>query len=73
MNYARVRSRNEARAHLENVVRIALLEEDEDEKDRQIAGVREELKNTNRILTGLLITIASAAVVGALNLLFTTL
>lgn len=72
MSYASRRSRYEQRSHHEVEVRIALLEEDEDEKDRQLAGIREELKNTNRILTGLLITIASAAIIGALNLLFTT-
>lgn len=46
-----------------------MLEEDEDEKDRQIASLSRELKNTNKILSGLLVVISGGTIVGALNLL----
>lgn len=81
MRYAERRTRAEARRHLEPDQRLFMIEEDIDEKDRQIeqlkdefheemTGLRNELRNTNKILSGLLVTIASGAVVGALNLLF---
>lgn len=69
MSYAARRSRNDARRHFEVPERVSLLEEDADEQDRQLAGLRNELKNTNKILSGLLVTIAAGTIVGALNLL----
>jgi hypothetical protein len=71
VRYAAKQSRAESRRHLEPPERLWLLEEDVDEKDREMEGIRAELRNTNKILTGLLIAIATGAVVGALNLAFT--
>lgn len=70
MRYAERRTRAEARRDKPIEERAWLLEEDMDEKDRQYEGLRQELRNTNKILTGLLATSASAAIVGALNILF---
>lgn len=81
MNYAERRARNAARKDLQHPERLYLLEEDLDEHDRQfarlrrelqeeMAGLRSELQTTNKILIGLLVTIAGGAIMGALNLIY---
>lgn len=80
-NVPDVQPRNISRRDVETTRQVWLLNEDLDSHDRQLAALRsdmrgevkqlrEELRNTNRILLGLLITIASAALVGTMNLLF---
>lgn len=70
MNIPNVQPRNVARINREISELMWLVNEDLDAHDRMIAGLRDELRNTNKILFGLLVTIASAAIVGALNLVF---
>lgn len=70
MRYAERRTRFESRKHLDVATRVYSLEEDMDENDRRLEGLRDELKTTNRILIGMMVSIATAAAVGALNLLF---
>ena len=46
------------------------LDADADELETMYHGIKEDLKTIRATLVGLLVTIAGAAVIGALNLLF---
>ena len=52
---------------------LAALDGDVDEIVAGMQGIREELRSRDRIMIGLLVTIAGGAVVGALNLVLRSL
>ena len=64
-------SRNEARRSFEHTVRTVLLEQDADRFEQGIEDLRGEMvrgfRNTQRILIGLLVTVAGSAVVVAIS------
>lgn len=69
MNAPSVRARAEMRKDFTNDVRQRMLEDDLDEKDRQLREFYQELKGVKQILIGILISTATASIIGAINLL----
>lgn len=69
MNAPSVRARSEIRRDFTNDVRQRMLEDDLDEKDRQLREFYQELKGVKQILIGILISTATASIIGAINLL----
>lgn len=64
-------TRYEERKHIADpMLRIFMLENDADESDRVNEMILAKIDTNTRVLIGLLITIAGAAVIGALNLIF---
>lgn len=61
-------SRQQERVAFDTATRIALLEHDIDQFEDSMDHLRDELKAMNRILTGILISIATAAVLLAINI-----
>ena len=61
-------SRTGQRREFDSEVRLALLETDADEADTAVDGLRQELKATNRILLGLLVSVSTAAILFAVNI-----
>lgn len=68
MNYAARRPRSEQRARFSIEDRVVMSEDDLDAIDREFASVRDTLAGTNRILIGLLVSMALASFVLAINL-----
>jgi hypothetical protein len=62
-------SRTHAREGFSDNVRVTLLEGDADALFRIFDGLRQEMKNANRILMGLLVSISTAAILLAINIL----
>lgn len=69
MNAPAVRARSEQRHEYLQDVRQRMLEDDMDEKDRQLYELRQELRGVKQILIGILISTATASIIGAINLL----
>jgi hypothetical protein len=62
------RSRNEKRAGLADGIRIKLLEDDADDAEAQSARIGEKVDAMKGILTGVLVTLATASVLLGINL-----
>lgn len=69
MNAPSIQTRYEQRKRWTPEVRQELVENDLDEKDRQLVELRQELRGVKQILIGILISTSTAAIVGAVNLL----
>lgn len=61
-------SRNEERKHFQDHDRIVLLEQDQDRADRRQQEILNELRGVKAALYGVVVTAASATIVGAINL-----
>lgn len=61
-------SRTQARKHLADVLRVERLEEDADEFEKDLTLVLKRLDRMNGLLVGILISLATGAVLLALNL-----
>ena len=60
-------SRAEDRRDFDRDVRVALLESDMDKDDKEKGAIRDELKGMSRVLMGLLVAVATAAILLAAN------
>lgn len=69
MNAPSIQNRSQSRGRFTQDVRQELLEDDMDEKDRQLFELRQELRGVKQILIGILISTATASIIGAINLL----
>lgn len=68
--WPQVQPRNVQRTGQDPARQVWLINEDLDHNDRELEGIRDAIKSTNKILSGLLVATTSAAILGALNLLF---
>jgi hypothetical protein len=64
--------RREQREGIDAHGRICLLEADADDNDKEIAGIRLEMKAMNKVLLGILASTATAAILLAVNILVQT-
>ena len=56
------------RANYTELTRLSLLEDDADRTDDTFTELRDELKGMTRVLTGILVSIATAAILLAVNI-----
>lgn len=61
-------SRTSERGSFQPDVRVQLLEHDADEFDGALEGLRLELKGMRGLLTGILVSVATAAILLAVNI-----
>ncbi len=61
-------SRTAQRTGFLELTRLQLLEEDADRTDETFATLRDEIKGMTRVLTGILVSIATAAILLAVNI-----
>lgn len=61
-------TRNSARAGIPDTGRITLLENDVDNVEEAMDHLAEELKSQTKILTGILVAIATASILLAINI-----
>lgn len=68
VQYPEKPARNTYRHSWEQATRIAALEEDADQNDRDHVALRREMKNIQKLLIGILMTTATAALAAIGNL-----
>lgn len=61
-------TRNEERQHFSDHDRIVLLEQDGDRAERRQQEILSELRSVKSAMIGVIVTAASATIVGAINL-----
>ncbi len=62
-------SRVTERKGFDEPTRITLLETDEDKNDEEKETIRQELRSMSRIMMGLLVSVATAAILLAINVI----
>lgn len=62
-------TRTQERKDFDSDVRTALLESDMDKDDREKRQIRDELKSMSKVLTGILVAVATAAIMLAVNVI----
>ena len=74
MRAAQREPRRERRAAFDQITRLALLEDDADYQEAQMEAfkveIRSEIRSMKNMMLGVIVTAASASIVGAINLVY---